>query len=104
MLLTGMALAGAALAWGLLRVPPDRLQGETVRIMFIHVPAAWLGMAGWMAIAAASFTELVWRHPLAGIAARAAAVPGAVFAAICLQPARCGAARPGAPGGNGMGG
>ncbi len=84
LLLAGMALAGAALAWGLFWVPPDRLQGETVRILFIHVPAAWLGMAGWMAIAAASFTELVWRHPLAGIAARAAAVPGAVFAAICL--------------------
>ncbi len=84
LLLAGMALTGAALAWGLLGVPPDRLQGETVRIMYIHVPAAWLGMAGWMAIAAASFTELVWRHPLAGIAARAAAAPGAVFAAICL--------------------
>ncbi len=84
LLIAGMALAGAALAWGLFWVPPDRLQGETVRILFIHVPAAWLGMAGWMAIAAASFTELVWHHPLAGIAARAAAVPGAVFAAICL--------------------
>ena len=84
LLLAGMALTAAALGWGLFGVPPDRLQGETVRILFIHVPAAWLGMAGWMAIAAASFTELVWRHPLAGIAARAAAVPGAVFAAICL--------------------
>ena len=84
MLLAGLALTGAALAQGLWQVPPDRLQGETVRILFIHVPAAWLGMAGWMAIAGASFAELVWRHPLAGIAARAAAVPGAVFAAICL--------------------
>ncbi len=84
LLLTGMVLTGAALALGLWSVPPDRLQGETVRILFIHVPAAWLGMAGWMAIAGASFTELVWRHPLAGIAARAAAVPGAVFTAICL--------------------
>jgi heme exporter protein C len=84
LLLAGLVLAGAALAQGLWQVPQDRLQGDTVRIMFIHVPAAWLGMAGWMAIAAASFTELVWRHPLAGIAARAAAAPGAVFAAICL--------------------
>ncbi len=58
--------------------------GETVRILFIHVPSAWLGMAGWMTIAGASLAELVWRHPLAGIAARAAAVPGAVFTAICL--------------------
>ncbi|MEO6716589.1 MAG: heme ABC transporter permease CcmC [Novosphingobium sp.] len=84
LLLVGLAVAGIALAMGLWSVPPDRLQGDTVRILFIHVPAAWLGMAGWMAIAAASITELVWRHPLAGIAARAAAVPGAVFTAICL--------------------
>ena len=84
LLLVGLAMAGVALAQGLWSVPPDRLQGDTVRILFIHVPAAWLGMAGWMAIAAASFAELVWRHPLAGIAARAAAAPGAVFTAICL--------------------
>ncbi len=84
LLLAGMTLAAAALAWGLLRVPPDRLMGDTVRILFIHVPAAWLGMAGWMTIAVASLTEMVWRHPLAAIAARAAAVPGAVFTAICL--------------------
>ncbi len=84
LLLGGIALTGAALVWGLFVVPPDRLQGDTVRILFIHVPAAWLGMGGWMAVAAASLTELVWRHPLAGIAARAAAVPGAAFTAICL--------------------
>jgi heme exporter protein C len=84
LLVLGLAMAGISLAQGLWSVPPDRLQGDTVRILFIHVPAAWLGMAGWMAIAAASFTELVWRHPLAGIAARASAVPGAVFTAICL--------------------
>jgi heme exporter protein C len=83
-LLTGLGLAGGALAWGLTSVSPDRLMGETVRILFVHVPAAWLGMAGWMTIAGASLAELVWRHPLAGIAARAAAVPGAVFTAICL--------------------
>jgi heme exporter protein C len=81
---SGLFLAGVALAWGLLAVPPDRLQGETVRILFLHVPTAWLGMAGWMAIAGASLTELVWRHPLAGIAARAASVPGALFTAVCL--------------------
>jgi heme exporter protein C len=82
--LSGLALSAGALVWGLTSVPPDRLMGETVRILFIHVPAAWLGMAGWTTIAGASLAELVWRHPLAGIAARAAAVPGAVFTAICL--------------------
>jgi heme exporter protein C len=84
LLLGGIAIAAAALAWGLLAVPPDRLMGETVRILFIHVPAAWLGMAGWTTLAVASLVELVWRHPLAGIAARATAAPGAVFTAICL--------------------
>lgn len=84
MLVGGLVVAGAALIWGLFFAPPERLQGETVRIMFLHVPTAWLGMGGWMAIAIASFAEIVWRHPLAGIAARAVAVPGATFTAICL--------------------
>ncbi|WP_324742643.1 heme ABC transporter permease CcmC [Tsuneonella sp. CC-YZS046] len=84
LLLGGLAISGAALAYGWFAVPPDRLMGETVRILFIHVPTAWLGMGGWTMIAIASLVELVWRHPLAGIAARAAAVPGAVFTAICL--------------------
>jgi heme exporter protein C len=69
---------------GLMLSPPDYLQGETVRIMYVHVPAAWLGMAGWSGIALASIMQLVWRHPLSGIAARAIAVPGAVFTFLCL--------------------
>jgi heme exporter protein C len=84
LLVIGIALAGASLAWGLLVAPAESLQGESVRILYIHVPAAWLGMAGWMAIAVASLVELVWRHPLAGIAARASALPGAVYTALCL--------------------
>jgi len=80
----GMVLAGGAMAWGVLVAPADELQGETVRIVYLHVPTAWLGMGGWTALALASLSELVWRHPLAGIAARAIAVPGAVFAAVCL--------------------
>ncbi len=84
LLLSGVALTAAALLWGLLAAPADRLQGEVVRILYIHVPTAWLGMGGWTAIALASLVELVWRHPLAGIAARASATPGAVFTAICL--------------------
>ncbi len=84
MLVSGLLLAMGAVLYGLVVVPPDRLMGETVRILYIHVPAAWLGMAGWSTIAVASLVELVWRHPLAAIAARAAAVPGAAFTAICL--------------------
>jgi heme exporter protein C len=80
----GALLIVLGLGGGLMLTPPDYLQGETVRILYIHVPTAWLGMAGWGGIAAASIAELVWRHPLAGIAARAVALPGAVFTAICL--------------------
>ncbi len=70
---------------GLTQTPPDYLQGETVRILYIHVPAAWLGMGGWSGIAISSIMFLVWRHPLASVAARAIALPGAVFAALCLM-------------------
>jgi len=80
----GAALIAAALAVGLFWSPPERLQGESVRILYVHVPAAWLGMAGWTGIAAASVAQLVWRHPLAGVASRAIAVPGAVFTFLCL--------------------
>ncbi len=76
-------LLGGAYA-GLFITPRDYLQGESVRILYVHVPAAWLSMGGWMGIAIASIVQLVWRHPLAGVSARAIAVPGALFTAICL--------------------
>lgn len=81
---SGLGLSVLAMAWGLFVVPQDRLMGETVRIIFIHVPSAWLGMGGWTGIALSSAALLIWKHPLAGIAARAIAVPGMVFCAICL--------------------
>lgn len=84
LLAIGLALTVTGLVAGLFFTPPDYLQGETVRILYIHVPAAWLGMAGWAGIALASFSQLVWRHPLAAVAARATAPAGATFAAVCL--------------------
>ncbi|RKF21986.1 heme ABC transporter permease [Altericroceibacterium spongiae] len=84
LLVVGLVLTAGALTYGLFFAPADRLMGDTVRILYIHVPSAWLGMGGWTTIAIASLVELVWRHPLATIAARAAALPGAVFTAICL--------------------
>jgi len=84
LLWAGLVLAIGACAWGLTMVPAERLQGHSVKIIFVHVPAAWLGMAGWTGIAIASIIQLVWRHPLAGVSARAIAVPGAMFAALCL--------------------
>jgi len=55
-----------------------------VRIMFIHVPAAWLAMFGYMLIAVASLGTLIWRHPLADVAAKTAVPIGATFAFITL--------------------
>ena len=81
---SGALAVVAALAGGLFVTPADYLQGQTVRIMYLHVPSAWLGMMGWLGIALASLSELVWRHPLAHVAGRAVALPGAVFTAICL--------------------
>ncbi len=80
----GMLLLIAGALGGLIVSPPDYLQGESVRILYIHVPAAWLGMAGWAGIATASLMQMVWRHPLAAVAGRALAPAGATFAAICL--------------------
>lgn len=84
LLVSGLLLTAASLVYGLAFAPAEKLQGDTVRILFLHVPAAWLGMMGWTGIAIASFVELVWRHPLAALAARAVAVPGAVFTFVCL--------------------
>jgi heme exporter protein C len=72
------------LAWSLLFAPPDYQQGETVRIMFIHVPAAWMALSVYLFIALASAVALVSRHPLAEIAAQAAAPIGAAFTLVCL--------------------
>lgn len=80
----GILLLLAGFYGGLAVTPPDYLQGETVRILYIHVPSAWLGMAGWASIAAASISQLVWRHPIAAVAGRAIAPAGATFAALCL--------------------
>ena len=80
----GMLLLAVGAWGGLTMTPPDYLQGETVRILYVHVPAAWLGMAGWAGIAAAAVSQLVWRHPLAAVAGRAIAPAGATFTAICL--------------------
>ncbi len=64
--------------------PDDYQQGATVRIMFLHVPSAWLSMLGWGVMTVASLGTLVWRHPLADVTAKAAAPIGAAFALLCL--------------------
>jgi heme exporter protein C len=81
------AAAAIAIAAGLtlgFSVPPDYQQGMTVTIMFVHVPAALVAEGAYALIAVASLFSLVWRHPLADVAARAAAPLGALFTVLGL--------------------
>ena len=64
--------------------PDDYQQGATVKIMFLHVPSAWLSMMAWGLMSVAALGTLVWRHPLADVAAKAAAPRGAAFTLLCL--------------------
>jgi len=64
--------------------PPDYQQGDTVRIMYVHVPSAWMSMMIYTVIAAASASFLIWKHPLADIAARESAPLGAAFTFVTL--------------------
>jgi heme exporter protein C len=94
-----MALSGAVLPWAsaaaaltlgvglyfaLLASPPDYQQGETVRMMYVHVPAAWLASAGYASMALACAIGLIWRHPLAFASAKAMAPLGAAFTFLAL--------------------
>jgi heme exporter protein C len=94
-----MRLSGAVLPWAvggaaicfpvglylaLVASPPDYQQGETVRIMYVHVPAAWMALFVYTAMAAASAVALIWRHPLADLAAKSCAPIGAGFTLIAL--------------------
>lgn len=74
----------AGLVWGYEFAPPDWQQGYASRIMYVHVPAAWVAMAGYAALALCSFISLVWRHPLADIAAAEIGPVGAGFTLLCL--------------------
>ena len=78
------ALAGVLLAVGLsmaFTAPLDYQQGHAAKIMFVHVPSAWLAMFGYALVAVSSFGLLVFRHPLADVSAKAAAPIGATFTA-----------------------
>jgi len=79
-----LILLGIGLYLAFFVAPPDYQQGEIVKIIFIHVPAAWLAMFGYMLIAVAALGTLIWRHPLADVAAKTAAPIGATFTFIAL--------------------
>jgi len=84
--LAGLTVASLAIglymAWFV--APPDYQQGETIRIMYIHVPSAWLALFLYAMMSASAIGTLVWRHPLADVSQKAAAPIGAAFTLICL--------------------
>ncbi len=94
-----MRLANAVLPWSagfaavlialglylaLFVAPPDYQQGESVRIMYVHVPSAWMALFVYTAVAGASAVALIWRHPLADLVAKASSPVGAAFTFLAL--------------------
>jgi len=77
-------LIGAGLFLGLFVAPPDYQQGESVRIMFVHVPSAWMALMIYTIMAAASAVGLIWKHPVADLVAKACAPIGASFTFVAL--------------------
>lgn len=100
--------AGAlCILWGLWQglwiVPKDEYQGgDIMRVMFIHVPAAWLAMASYSGLAVASFVWFIWRHELPILPPRRLLRLARCGRRCAWLPGRSGASQPGAPGGNGM--
>ncbi|MEX0954275.1 MAG: heme ABC transporter permease [Rhizobiaceae bacterium] len=70
--------------WMGFAAPEDYQQGSTVRIMYLHVPFAWLSMLIYTLMALSAVGTLVWRHPLADVSVKAAAPIGAAFTALAL--------------------
>jgi heme exporter protein C len=79
-----LALFPVGLVWALAIAPADYQQADAYRIIYVHVPAAWMSMFTYLIVAVGSAVALIWRHPIAEIAARAAAPIGACFTAIAL--------------------
>ena len=84
LLLLALIVTATGLYWGVFIAPEDYQQGQTVWIMYIHVPSAWLAMMGYGMMSLAALGTLVWKHPLADAAGRAAAPIGACFTFLAL--------------------
>jgi heme exporter protein C len=82
--LLGAALILAGVYLGLFVVPPDAVQGDSARIMFVHVPAMWLSLFIYAFMTGASLVSIVWRHALADVAAKSAAPIGAGLTGLGL--------------------
>ncbi len=82
--ITAALVTVVGLAWGLVWAPADWQQGDAVRMMYVHVPSAWLASAGYMGLVLVSLSSIIWRHPLADLAAAEIGPVGAGFTALCL--------------------
>jgi len=79
-----IVLGGVGLYLGLLGSPADYQQGESVRIMYVHVPAAWMAMFVYTGMAVSAAVGLIWKHPLADLIAKSSAPIGACFTFLAL--------------------
>ena len=95
------AVLAVGLGWSLVIAPPDYQQGESVRIMFIHVPAAWMALSVYLFVAVASAVALVWRHPWPRSRRRRRRRSARRSRWCASRPGRCGGGRCGVPGGCG---
>lgn len=84
LLCMGVILLCVGVSWGFFFSPPDYQQGETVRIMYVHVPASWMALMVYGCIGLSAFGAIIWRHGLGDIIIRAAAPLGCVFASMSL--------------------
>lgn len=80
----GVLLAAVGVFMALFVAPPDYQQGDAFRIIYVHVPAAWMALFIYMCMAASSAVAFIWKHPLADVAAKASAPIGCVFTALAL--------------------
>ncbi|MEO1090040.1 MAG: heme ABC transporter permease [Pseudomonadota bacterium] len=83
-LVAALALTAGGLWGGLVLAPADYQMGDAFRIIYVHVPTAWLALFAYLTLAVAAVFSIVWRHPLADIYGRAAAPVGAVFCLLAL--------------------
>ena len=79
-----MVLLAAGLYLGLVRAPPDYQQGESVRIIYVHVPSAWMALFCYTNMALAGAVGLIWKHPLADLVAKSTAPIGISFTFLAL--------------------
>ena len=84
-ILIAVIAIGLGLYYAIIKSPPDYQQSETVRIMYVHVPAAWMAMFCYVALACSSAIALIWRHMLANIIAKSTAPIGASFTFLALS-------------------